>query len=484
MSKTVVTRFAPSPTGYLHIGGARTALFNWLYARHTGGKFLLRIEDTDRERSTQAAVKAIIDGLRWLELDWDGEPLFQLARVERHRQAAEQMLAAGNAYRCYLTPSELKEMQDAIAAERELARAEKRPPRGPQTIQSPWRDRDPKEAPAGVKPVLRLRAPRAGETVVDDQVQGRVVVPNTQLDDMIILRSDGTPTYNFAVVVDDHDMGITHVIRGVDHLTNAARQVQIYKAMGWEVPSMAHVPLIHGPDGAKLSKRHGALGVEAYRAMGFLPAGLRNYLARLGWSHGDDEIFSTEQMIAWFDVADVNKAAARLDFKKMADVNSHYVRQADDAELLRRIQAFLPEAEGGPELAAAFDRVGWDKLAAALPSLKGRAKTLKELVDGARYLIAVRPLLLDEKAGKALDASARRLLAKLLPRLEAINEWEASALEAAVRAFSEAEAVKLGTIAQPLRAALTGTSVSPPVFDVMAALGREEAMARIRDVAS
>lgn len=484
MTQTVVTRFAPSPTGYLHIGGARTALFNWLYARHAGGRFLLRIEDTDRERSTEAAVRAILDGLRWLGLHWDGEPLFQFARVERHRQMAGQLLAGGQAYRCYLTPEELKAMHDAIAAERELARAEKRPPRGPQTVQSPWRERDPSEAPAGARPVLRLKAPREGETVVNDQVQGRVVVPNTQLDDMIILRSDGTPTYNFAVVVDDHDMGITHVIRGVDHLTNAARQVQVYKAMGWEVPTMAHIPLIHGPDGAKLSKRHGALGVEAYRAMGFLPAGLRNYLARLGWSHGDEEIFSTEQMIEWFDIADVNKAPARLDLKKMADVNSYYIRQADDAELMQHIRAFLPEAEGGAELAAAFGRVGWDRLTAALPSLKGRAKTLKELVDGARYLTAVRPLPLDDKAAKALDAGARALLGRLLPRLEAVQEWHAPALEAVVRAFGEAQGVKLGAVAQPLRAALTGTSVSPPVFDVLAALGREEALARIRDVAS
>jgi glutamyl-tRNA synthetase len=286
------------------------------------------------------------------------------------------------------------------------------------------------------------------------------------------------------VVVDDHDMGITHVIRGVDHLTNAARQVQIYKALGWEVPVFAHIPMILGDDGKKLSKRHGAPGLETFRAMGYLPAGLRNYLARLGWSHGDDEIFSTEQMIAWFDIADINKAPARLDPKKMADVNSHYIRAADDEELLTRIKAFLPEAEGGPELAAAFDRVGWDKLAAALPSLKGRAKTLRELVDGARYLLASRPLALDDKAAKALDASARALLARLLPRLEAANHWQAAALEAIVRAFSEAEGAKLGAIAQPLRAALTGTAVSPPVFDVMAALGRDEALARIRDVAS
>jgi glutamyl-tRNA synthetase len=482
--KTVVTRFAPSPTGYLHIGGARTALFNWLYARHTGGRFLLRIEDTDRERSTQAATDALIDSLRWLGLEWDGEPLRQLARAERHRQVAEELLAAGNAYRCYLTPAELKDMQGAIEAERTLARQEKRAPRGPQTIQSPWRDRAPSQAPAGARPVLRLRAPREGETVIDDVVQGRVVVPNTQLDDLIIVRSDGTPTYNLAVVVDDHDMGITHVVRGVDHLTNAARQVQIYKAMGWDVPVMAHVPLILGEDGTKLSKRKGAPGVEAFRAMGYLPAGLRNYLARLGWSHGDDEIFSTEQMIEWFDIADINKAPARLDLKKMADVNSHYIRQARDEELLARIREFLPEAEGGPALVAAFDRVGWDRLAAALPSLKSRAKTLKELVDGAGYLIAVRPLSLDEKAARALDAGARALLGRLLPQLEAAGAWQAPALEGIVRAFSAAEGAKLGAVAQPLRAALTGTSVSPPVFDVMAALGREEASARIRDVAS
>ncbi len=481
MTQTVVTRFAPSPTGYLHIGGARTALFNWLYARHTGGKFLLRIEDTDRERSTDAAVKAILDGLAWLELDWDGEPLSQLARAERHRQVAQQMLAAGNAYRCHLTPGELKAMQEAIAAERDLARKEKRPPRPPQTIQSPWRDRDPKEAPPGVAPVVRLRAPREGETAIEDKVQGRVVVPNTQLDDMIILRSDGTPTYNLAVVVDDHDMGITHVIRGVDHLTNAARQVQIYKAMGWDVPGMAHIPLIHGADGAKLSKRHGALGVEAYRAMGYLPAGLRNYLARLGWSHGDDEIFSTEQIIAWFDIADINKAPARLDFAKLNDVNAHYIRQSSEADLMRRLRAFLPEAEGGPELISRFAAVGWDKLEAALPSLKARAKTLKELVDGAGWLIAERPLVLEDKAAKALDAGARALLARLLPRLEAAPDWQASTLEGLVRAFGEGEGAKLGAVAQPLRAALTGKAVSPPVFDVMAALGREEALARIRE---
>ncbi len=483
MTKPVVTRFAPSPTGYLHIGGARTALFNWLYARHTGGRFLLRIEDTDRERSTDAAVQAILDGLKWLELDWDGEPLYQFARAKRHAEVAQELLANGNAYRCYLTPAELEGMHTAIADERALAKEEKRAPRGPQTIQSPWRDRDPKDAPAGVAPVLRLKAPREGETVIEDRVQDRVVVPNTQLDDMVILRSDGTPTYNHAVVVDDHDMGVTHVIRGVDHLTNAARQVQIYRAMGWAEPVFAHVPLIHGQDGAKLSKRHGALGIEAYRAMGYLPAGLRNYLVRLGWSHGDDEIFSTGQMIAWFDVDDINKAPARLDFAKLNDVNGHYIREASDAELMQRIRAFLPEAEGGHEIAAQIEQVGWDKLAAALPTLKTRAKTLKELVDGAGFLVAKRPLALEEKAAQALDAQSRTLLAQLLPALESVADWQVAALEAAVRAFAVTAGQKLGKVAQPLRAALTGKAVSPPVFDVMAALGREEALARIREQA-
>jgi glutamyl-tRNA synthetase len=483
MTKPVVTRFAPSPTGYLHIGGARTALFNWLYARHTGGSFLLRIEDTDRERSTQAATDALIDSLKWLGLEWDGDPLFQFARAQRHREVAEQMLAAGKAYRCYLTPAELEAMQKAIAAERDLAKQEKRRPRGPQTIQSPWRDRDPKEAPAGIPPVLRLRAPREGETVIEDRVQGRVVVPNTQLDDMVILRSDGTPTYNHAVVVDDHDMGITHVIRGVDHLTNAARQVQIYRAMGWDLPVFAHVPLILGPDGKKLSKRAGAPGLESFRAMGYLPAGLRNYLVRLGWSHGDEEIFSTEQMIAWFDIDDINKAPARLDFGKLADVNGHYVRQAGDTELLERIRAFLPEADGGAAIAASMDSAAWDKLAAALPLLKARAKTLKDLVDGAGFLRAGRPLRLDEKAAKLLDANGRASNAAVLSVLSAAPSWDAQTLEKAVRDYADKNGLKLGQVAQPLRAALTGSAASPPVFDVMAVLGREEALARIRDQA-
>jgi glutamyl-tRNA synthetase len=470
MTKPVVTRFAPSPTGYLHIGGARTALFNWLYARHTGGRMLLRIEDTDRERSTEVAVKAILDGLKWLELDWDGEPLYQFARAQRHREVAQELLAAGKAYRCYASQQELAEMREAA---RKAGRSK--------LYDGRWRDRDPSDAPPGVKPVIRLKAPLTGETVIEDRVQGRVTWQNENLDDLVLLRSDETPTYMLAVVVDDHDMGVTHVIRGDDHFTNAARQKQIYDALGWDVPVMAHIPLIHGPDGAKLSKRHGALGIEAYRAMGFLPAGLRNYLARLGWSHGDDEIFSTAQMIEWFDIDDINKSPGRLDFAKLADVNSHYIRQAGTDELLQRIREFLPEAEGGPELLARIDSIGWDKLAAALPSLKERAKTLKELVDGAGYLLARRPLALDDKAAQLLDADARAILARLLQQFERVGDWQVPALEAIVRDFADKSGQKLGKVAQPLRAALTGKSVSPPVFDVMAVLGREEALARIRD---
>ena len=468
----VVTRFAPSPTGFLHIGGARTALFNWLYARHTGGKMLLRIEDTDRERSKPEHVDAIIDGLKWLGLDWDGEPISQFARVTRHQEVARELLAAGKAYNCYLTPDDLAQM-------RAKAEAEKRPP----TIVSPWRDRDASEAPAGVKPAVRLRTARTGETVVDDQVQGRVVFRNEDLDDMIILRSDGAPTYNFAVVVDDHDMAVTHIIRGVDHLTNAARQIQVYNACGWPVPALAHIPLVHGPDGAKLSKRHGAQGVEEYRAMGYLPAALRNYLARLGWSHGDDEIFSTGQAIAWFDIEDVGKSPGRFDFAKLADLNGHYIRAMPDDELLQHIAALLPLIPNGPVIKARLDAAGWRPLAIALPGLKERAKTLLELIDNAAFLFAARPLTLDDKASKVLDPEARRQLGLLIPSLEKVMPFEAGPIEAEVRRFAETTGAKLGKIAQPLRAALTGRSVSPPVFDVMHALGTEEAMARLRDQA-
>lgn len=471
MSSSVVTRFAPSPTGFLHIGGARTALFNWLYAKHTGGKMLLRIEDTDRERSTDAAIKAIIDGLSWLELDWDGEPIFQFARAERHREVAEQLVAAGRAYHAYDTTDELEEMRARAQAARGFARYDGR-----------WRDRDPAEAPPGIKPVVRIKSPVGGETAIDDRVLGRVAVPNKDLEDFVILRSDGTPTYMLAVVVDDHDMGVTHVIRGVEHLTNAGRQTIIYKGMGWPVPEWAHLPLIHGPDGAKLSKRHGALGVEAYRAMGYLPEALRNYLARLGWSHGDDEIFSSEQAAAWFELAEINKAAARFDFDKLQSLNGHYIRQADDTYVLKRLEAILPEIEGGADFAKKLDEGLRARLLALTPALKERAKTLLELFHAMQFLAASRPLRLDEKAAALLDADARSLLGRLVDALGAV-EWSVPNLETAVRAFAEAEGVKLGKVAQPLRAALTGSAASPPIFDVLAALGRDESLARLKDQA-
>jgi glutamyl-tRNA synthetase len=480
-ARPVVTRFAPSPTGFLHIGGARTALFNWLYAKHTGGRFLLRIEDTDRERSTEAATQAIIEGLGWLGLAWDGDVVHQHARGARHAEMARELLARGSAYLCFMTPAEIEAGQAALAAEREAAKKEGRAPRGAQRLESPWRDRDPGEAPAGAKPVIRLKVPREGETVVDDRVQGRVVFQNQHLDDMIVLRSDGTPVYNLAVVVDDHDMEVTHVIRGVDHLTNAARQTLIYNGLGWDVPSFAHVPLIHGPDGAKLSKRHGAQGVEEYRAMGYLPAALRNYLVRLGWSHGDDEIFSTEQAIAWFDIADVGKSAARFDFAKLADLNGHYIRRSTPTELAAAIGALLPHLPGGEATATRIEAVGRDRLEAALPGLRDRAKTLVELIEGAAWLLAERPLVLDAKAAGLIDDNARGTLAALAEALQTTVEWSAASLEAAVRMLAEARGMKLGQVAQPLRAALTGRAVSPPVFDVMAVLGREETLARIRD---
>lgn len=470
MSKPVVTRFAPSPTGYLHIGGARTALFNWLYAKHTGGKMLLRIEDTDRERSTDAATAAILDGLNWLGLDWDGDAISQFERAPRHREVAEELVADGKAYYCYATPEELEEM-------REKARAEGRPPR----YDGRWRDRDPSEAPAGVKPVIRIKAPREGETLVRDAVQGDVRFPNKDLDDFIILRSDGTPTYMHAVVVDDHDMGVTHIIRGDDHLTNAARQTVIYDAMGWEVPQMSHIPLIHGADGAKLSKRHGALGVDAYRAMGYLPEALRNYLVRLGWSHGDDEIMSTEQMIEWFDVTDINKGAARFDFQKLEAINGLYMRASDDKALFDALIAVLPEIEGGKELEASLDEKGRAQLLTAMPGLKDRAKTLVELADGAKFIFAKRPLVFDEKAASLLNDEGREVLKAALPHLESVSEWTVDALDAAVRAHAETVGLKLGKVAQPLRAALTGRATSPGVFDVLFVLGREESLARIKD---
>ncbi|WP_067215238.1 glutamate--tRNA ligase [Stappia indica] len=475
MSSPVVTRFAPSPTGYLHIGGARTALFNWLYARRFGGKMLLRIEDTDRERSTDAAISAILDGLTWLGLDWEGEAISQFARAARHREAAESLIEKGMAYRCYATPEELTAM-------REEQRANGLPPR----YDGRWRDRDPSEAPAGVKPAIRLKAPVDGETVIEDRVQGRVVFPNKDLDDLVLLRSDGTPTYMLAVVVDDHDMGVTHIIRGDDHLTNAARQTLIYQALGWDVPVMAHIPLIHGPDGAKLSKRHGALGVEAYRAMGYLPAAMRNYLARLGWSHGDDEIFSTDEMTGWFDLDAIGKSPSRFDFKKLENLNGHYMRAAGTDELLADFTSFLPHAENAEGLRTWLqDPAQVEMFRAALPGLKERAKTLVELADSAEYLWVQRPLAMDEKAEKLLEADdARKVLADLHGRLSAVGTWSAEATEEAVRAYAEETGLKLGKAAQPLRAALTGRGTSPGIFDVLAVLGREESLARIADQAA
>ncbi|MFM8858738.1 MAG: glutamate--tRNA ligase [Methylocystis sp.] len=467
---TVITRFAPSPTGFLHIGGARTALFNWLYAKRHGGRMMLRIEDTDRERSTQAAIDAIIDGMKWLGLDWDGDIIYQFSRAARHQEVAKELLASGKAYYCYASQQELDEM-------RELARAEKRPPR----YDGRWRDRDASQAPQGVSPVVRIKAPLSGETIIEDAVQGRVVFPNKDIDDFVLLRSDGTPTYMLAVVVDDHDMGVTQIIRGDDHLTNAARQTVIYEAMGWRAPAFAHIPLIHGPDGAKLSKRHGALGVDAYRAMGYLPAALRNYLVRLGWSQGDQEFFSLEEMIAAFDLGQVHRSPARFDYAKLENMNGHYLRDAKDDELLKALIDTLPYLAGGGELAQQLDATKKNQLLAALPGLKARAKTLNELIEGAAFIFAKRPLILDEKAGQLLNADARARLAVLGPKFEALETWNAQSTETIVREAAECLGVKLGEVAQPLRAALTGRATSPGIFDVLEILGREESIARIQD---
>ena len=470
MAEPVVTRFAPSPTGFLHIGGARTALFNWLYARRHGGVMRLRIEDTDRQRSTEPAIAAILDGLEWLGLDWQGDTVYQFARAARHREAVEGMLASGHAYRCYASAAELETM-------REEARAAGRPMR----YDGRWRDRDPADAPVGVSPVIRLRAPQDGETVVDDLVQGRVTWANKDLDDLVLLRSDGTPTYMMAVVVDDHDMSVTHVIRGDDHLTNAARQTQIYQALGWSIPNMAHVPMILGPDGAKLSKRHGALGIEAYRALGYLPVALRNYLVRLGWSHGDQEIFGPEELVALFDLKNIGRSPSRFDFAKLEHINGHFMRTAADADLLAAMLQVLPTMADGAELSAKLDEAMREKLLAAMPGLKERAKTVIELIDGARYLFATRPLPMDAKAAAILDSDGRTRLAAIVPVLERSEEWSAGALETAVRDLGEATGQKLGTLAQPLRAALTGRSTSPGIFDVLAVLGRAESLARLAD---
>ena len=459
----VVTRFAPSPTGYLHIGGARTALFNWLFARHHGGKALLRIEDTDRKRSTQDAIDKIIDGLDWLGLDYDAPPLFQSDRASRHAEVAQQLLAKGHAYKCYATPEELEAMREEQRAKKLPLRYDRR-----------WRDRDAAEAPAGAPSVIRLRVPTEGETVIEDAVQGRVTVRNAEIDDYVLLRADGTPTYMLAVVVDDHDMGVTHVIRGDDHLNNAFRQLPIIRAMnqitggGWPEPVYAHIPLIHGTDGAKLSKRHGAVGVEAYRdEAGVLPEALFNYLLRLGWGHGDREEISREEAIALFDLAGVGQSPSRIDPKKLQNLNGHYIREADDARLARLVAARI-----GPQADARL-------LERAMPVLKVRAHDLNELAEGARFLFARRPLALTEPAAALLDEPGRALLAQVAEALHGETDWTIEALEATIKGLAERLDLGLGKLAQPMRAALTGTTTSPGIFDVLVLLGRDEALARI-----
>jgi glutamyl-tRNA synthetase len=466
---TVVTRFAPSPTGYLHIGSARTALFNWLFAKHHGGKYLLRIEDTDRARSTQPAIEAIVDGLSWLGLNWDGEVVYQFDRAARHAEVAHQMLAEGKAYRCYASPQELEEMRTAQKKAGLPVRYDGR-----------WRDRDPKDAPAGVKPVIRLKAPQNGKTVIQDAVQGEVTVENAQLDDMIMLRADGTPTYMLAVVVDDYDMGVTHVIRGDDHLNNAFRQLQIIKAMGWPEPVYAHIPLIHGPDGAKLSKRHGALGVDAYRDMGFLPAALRNYLLRLGWGHGDDEIISTEQAIEWFDLPAVGRAASRFDMVKLTNLNAHYLRETPDDELLVLVMPRIEAKVGGK-----VDDSGLERIKRGMGGVKPRSRTLVELADNLLfYAKSGAPAIADDKARAQLTPDARSLLGKLASALDGENDWSEQTMERAVRRFAEQQGVKLGQVAQPLRVALSGSTASPGIFEVLSVLGPAETRQRLQAAAA
>jgi glutamyl-tRNA synthetase len=458
----VVTRFAPSPTGYLHIGGARTALFNWLYARHHGGRTLLRIEDTDRKRSTQEAIDAIIEGLDWMGLDYDAPPLFQSDRAERHAEVAWQLLNAGHAYKCFATTEELEAM-------REEQRANKKPLR----YDGRWRDREPAEAPEGMSFTIRLKTPESGETTIHDRVQGAVTVKNEELDDYIILRADGTPTYMLAVVVDDHDMGVTHVIRGDDHLNNAFRQLPIIRAMNaiegdWADPVYAHIPLIHGADGAKLSKRHGALGVEAYRdEFGILPEALFNYLLRLGWGHGDREEITRAEAVELFDLDGVGKSPSRFDLKKLENLNGHYLREADDARLAALVAARIGDVADEALLAQ------------AMPVLKVRAKNLNEVVEGAAFLFAKRPLVMTEKAAELLEGDGRSIISKIHTRLTGENDWTSEALEATTKALAEEQGLGLGKLAQPMRAALTGTTTSPGIFDVLVLLGRDEALARL-----
>ncbi|MBX9805763.1 MAG: glutamate--tRNA ligase [Alphaproteobacteria bacterium] len=458
---TVITRFAPSPTGYLHIGSARTALFNWLYAKHMGGKFLLRIEDTDRARSTDEAIDAIFDSMSWLGLTWDEDPIFQFTRADRHAEVARQLLKEGKAYHCYCSPEELEQM-------REEARAKNLPAR----YDGRWRDRAPSEAPSGIPPVIRFKAPQEGETVIEDQVQGTVRLQNNQLDDMVLLRADGTPTYMLSVVIDDHDMDITHIIRGDDHLTNAFRQQHLYHAMSWEVPVFAHIPLIHGPDGAKLSKRHGALGADAYRDLGFLPEAMRNYLLRLGWAHGDDEVISTEQAIAWFDLPAIGRSPARFDVAKLTNLNAHYMREADDVRLVDLIMH--PLSEVFKRTLTAEER---DRIVRGMPGLKQRAKTVVELIENARFYIERTPF--DEKAETHLSPDSLKMVAPVIARIKDLPEITEASTEGAVREIAESTGQKLGNLAQPLRVLLTGSTISPSIFEIMEVLGREETLKRL-----
>ncbi|MBN08186.1 MAG: glutamate--tRNA ligase [Rhodospirillaceae bacterium] len=465
MPNSVITRFAPSPTGFLHIGGARTALFNWLYAKHTGGKFLLRIEDTDQKRSTDDAIDAIYEGLSWLGLDWDDEALSQHARLKRHQAVAQDLLSNGLAYKCYCSPEELQDM-------RQIAKAEGRT----RLYDGRWRDRDPSDAPTGVEPVIRLKTPLQGETVIGDVIQGEVRVSNEQLDDIVLLRADGSPTYMLAVVVDDHDMKISHVIRGDDHLTNAFRQVQIYNALNWNLPVFAHMPLLHGTDGAKLSKRHGALGVEAYRSMGILPEAMNNYLLRLGWSHGDDEIISQDHAIRWFDVKDVGRAASRFDMEKLTSVNGYYIRHADVDYLVSLILPIIQKNFKGK-----LADQGVDRLKNGMVSLRERAKNILELAENATFYALPRPISYDAKATKLLAGSAVAVLEELRSAFLNLQDWVQTELEIVVNDHALATEAKLGKIAQPLRAAVTGRTVSPGIFEILEILGKDEVLGRLDD---
>lgn len=461
---TVVTRFAPSPTGFLHIGGARTALFNWLYAKNTGGKFLLRIEDTDRQRSTAEAVDAILDGLKWLGLDWDGDVVYQFSRMKRHADVAQQLLDSGKAYNCYCTKEELD-------SKREKAMAEKRSPKYDGTC------RNRTDIPNNIKPTVRLKAPLEGHTVIDDMVQGKVIVQNTEQDDMILLRSDGTPTYMLAVVVDDHDMGVTHIIRGDDHLTNAARQILIYDAMGWKAPIFSHIPLIHGADGAKMSKRHGALGVEAYRDMGYLPEAVCNYLLRLGWSHGNDEIISSQQAIEWFNLESLGKSPSRFDFTKLDSINSHYLKNTDNKLLVELITPILEKNIG-----KTIDTECKTWLNNGMESLKQRVKNLHELADKSLFYVSGVPSVFTPKAEKALSGNAKELLLELSSYFTDIDNWNSSSLEASIRKFAEGKQIGLGNVMMPMRAAITGSHESPDMFEVMQIIGKHEVKKRISSV--